>query len=226
MQGRKRESRCRLFQMPAEILADIVDLLADDKSALASLALVNSDCRYLARSCQFAEIHFDYSNRSQQLLLHLAKEALPETDLTTRTFPIGMCVRRVTFASRPECVIACHEELHNSIFSERASLYSQEQRDKLQREAKAHYIALRKISTLVITYAMPNLEVFTWEVPFSVDNNFLKELSRCPAQHIKLKRFKIDKPWLMEPPLTPALWPLRSLDLDVELAHGLGCRSA
>ncbi|KAL6893440.1 hypothetical protein GGI43DRAFT_413342 [Trichoderma evansii] len=72
MQGRKRESHCRLLQMPTEILADIVDLIADDKPALASLALVNSDCRYLARSCQFAEIHFNYSNRGQQLLRHLA----------------------------------------------------------------------------------------------------------------------------------------------------------
>ncbi|KAK1243958.1 hypothetical protein MKX08_002096 [Trichoderma sp. CBMAI-0020] len=206
--------------MPSEILADIVDLLADDKSALASLALVNSDCRYLARSCQFAEIHFDYSNQSHQLLVHLAKEALRKTDLTTRTFPIGVCVRRVTFASRPECVTACYEELHNSIFSERANLYSQEQRDKLRQEAKAHYIALRKLSTLVITYAMPNLEVFTWEDPFSVDDNFLKEVSRCSAQHVRLKRFKLDKLWLMEPPLVPALWPLRSLDLDVELACG------
>jgi hypothetical protein len=67
---------------------------------------------------------------------------------------------------------------------------------------------------------MPNLEVFAWEDSFSVDNNFLKEVSRCSAKHIKLIRFQIDKPWLMEPPLTPALWPLRSLDLDVGLAHG------
>ncbi|EHK41902.1 uncharacterized protein TrAtP1_011552 [Trichoderma atroviride] len=220
MQGRKRESRCRLFQMPAEILADIVDFLADDKSALACLALVNSDCRYLARSCQFAEIHFDYSHQSRQLLLHLAEEALRETDLTTRTFPIGRCVRSVIFASRPECVMACYEELHNSIFSERASSYSEEQRAKLQEAAKAHYITLRNIATLVVTCAMPNLEVFTWKDPFSVDDNFLKHVSRCSAQHIRLQRVKLDKPWRMEPPLAPALWPLRSLDFDVELAYG------
>ncbi|KAL7925796.1 hypothetical protein ACQKWADRAFT_200950 [Trichoderma austrokoningii] len=224
MQGRKRESRCRLFQMPAEILADIVDLLADDKPALASLALANSDCRYLARSCQFAEIHFDYGIQSHKLLMHLAQEALRGLDLTTttttrNTFPIGVCVRRVTFASRPECVITCHGELYDSIFSERADSFSQEQRDKLRQEANAHYIALRKLSTFVVTRAMPNLEAFTWEDPFSVDSDFLKDVSRCSAQHIKLKRFKIDKPWLVEPPLTPARWPLRSLDLDVELAH-------
>lgn len=218
MQGRKRESRCTLFQMPAEILADIVDLLADDKSALASLALVNTDCRYLARSCQFAEIHFDYSYQAQQLLLHLAEEAQRATDLTTRACPIGICVRRVTFASRTEYVIARHEELHDSIFGEDADLYSQEQRDKLRQDAQAQYILLRKLSSLVVTCTMPNLEVFTWGDPIPVDDNFLTAVSRCPARHIKLKKFRISKPWLMEPPLVPALWPLRSLDLDVELS--------
>jgi hypothetical protein len=154
MQGRKRESGCRLFQMPAEILADIVDLLADDKSTLASLALVNSDCRCLARSCQFAEIHFDYSIRSQMLLLHLAKEALRKPDPTTRTFPIGVCVRRFTFASSTEHIIACHEELYNSIFSGKASSYSQEQRDQLRQKANEHYIELRNFSTMIITRAI------------------------------------------------------------------------
>jgi hypothetical protein len=47
------------ISLPTDILVDMVDLLADVKPALASLALVNSDCGYLARSCQFAEIHFE-----------------------------------------------------------------------------------------------------------------------------------------------------------------------
>ncbi|KAL7893195.1 hypothetical protein HDV63DRAFT_387573 [Trichoderma sp. SZMC 28014] len=215
MQGRQRESHCRLFQMPAEILADIINLLADDKSTLASLALVNSDCRYLARSCQFAEIHFDYSSQSQQLLMHLAEEARRGTNSTTRTCPIGICVRRVTFASRPEFVIAPYEELHYSMLGDTAGLYSQESRNKLPQDALAECTELQKLSLL----AMPNLEVFTWEDPIPVDDSFLKEFSQCSARHIKLERFKIDKPWLLEPPLVPALWPLRSLDLDVELAH-------
>lgn len=86
LQGRKRQSQCRLLQMPAEILTGIVDFLADNKPALAALAIVNSDCCYLARSCQFAEIWFDYSSHAQQLLAHLAKEAPHKTDVMTRTF--------------------------------------------------------------------------------------------------------------------------------------------
>ena len=65
--------------MPAEILAEIVNLLGDSKSALANLALVNSDCRQLARTSQFAEVPFDYSAQSKGLFAHLAKEAGSQT---------------------------------------------------------------------------------------------------------------------------------------------------
>lgn len=218
MQGRRRESHCRLLQMPAEILANIVDLLAGDKPALASLALVNSDCCYLARSCQFAEMHFDYSHGAQQLLQHLAKEALHETHVATRTFPIGICVRKVRFASRRECVIACHQDLYKANFGEGAGPYSQEQRDRLEQDARAHYMALRDCSTMAITHAMPNLEALAWEDSFPIDGKFLKEISTCSAQHIKLKGQL--NPWLMESPLPPARWPLRSLHLDVQMPFG------
>jgi hypothetical protein len=59
--------------------------------------------------------------------LHLATEALHETDVTTRSFPIDICVRRVTSESRRECVIAIHQELYDSIFSKTARSYSEEQ---------------------------------------------------------------------------------------------------
>lgn len=221
MQGRKRESQCKLLQMPAEILAVIVDLLAGDTPSLASLALVSSDCCHLARSYQFAEIHFDYSSRAQQFLTHLAEEALRKTDVTTRTFPIGICVRRVRFASRPECVIACHQELYDSIFSDSASLYSPEQREKLLQEAGEQYAAFRNRSVLAITRVMPNLEVLTWEDQFPMDNKFLNAISQCSAHHIKLEKVKIGGSLLMKAPSISALWPLRSVDLDIRLAQGL-----
>lgn len=60
MEGKPCISGSRLLGIPAEILAIIVDFIADDKPTLAALALVNSDCRQLARSCQFVDICFDY----------------------------------------------------------------------------------------------------------------------------------------------------------------------
>ncbi|KAM0546197.1 hypothetical protein ACHAPJ_010981 [Fusarium lateritium] len=75
MRGQPRASQCRLLQLPAEILADVVDLMADDSLSLACLALVNSDCRHLARSCQFAEVLFDYSPRMLDFLMAMAEES-------------------------------------------------------------------------------------------------------------------------------------------------------
>lgn len=53
MKHRPRASRSSLLQLPAGILADLVELLKDDRKTLASLALVDSDCQQLACCCQF-----------------------------------------------------------------------------------------------------------------------------------------------------------------------------
>ncbi|RKK58062.1 hypothetical protein BFJ67_g3138 [Fusarium oxysporum f. sp. cepae] len=74
MQGRPRVSSCKLLQLPAEILADIVDLLSDDRASLESLALVNSDCQQLASCCHFAEVNFDYSLEAKQLASQLVED--------------------------------------------------------------------------------------------------------------------------------------------------------
>lgn len=51
MGGQPRASNSRFLEVPRGILADIVDFLADDRAALATLALVNGVCRQLARVC-------------------------------------------------------------------------------------------------------------------------------------------------------------------------------
>ncbi|KAK2772790.1 hypothetical protein CKAH01_13792 [Colletotrichum kahawae] len=75
MEARPAASQSLLFRLPPEILGDIMDLIADEQPSLASLALVNSDCRQLARSCQFAVVTFDYSPASRQLAQLLSTEA-------------------------------------------------------------------------------------------------------------------------------------------------------
>lgn len=212
MEGRERASHSKLLQMPAEILADIVDLLSDDKSTLASLAIVNSDCRQLARCCQFAEVNFDYSYQARQLLLELARGVLTEPQQLT----IAACVRRVVFASAPQHVASHHREMYESIWGEAAESFTQEQREALRKEGSEHYVLLRKFAMLAIS-AMPNLETLIWADGFSLDRNFFERATRSAAQHVKMNRVTIDEPWCMEPPLTPTTWPIRSLDLNISL---------
>ncbi|KAH6952234.1 hypothetical protein DER45DRAFT_577759 [Fusarium avenaceum] len=213
MQGRLRTSSSRLIQLPAEILSDIVDLLSDDKPTLASLALVNSDCRQLARCCQFAEVHFDYSLRIHQLIAELANE--PSLHLSQPG--IAACIRTVTFASRPRYVQEIHRQLYESVYGHEKESVTRERRDVLRREGNTHYTLLRAVAVQAIS-ELPNLETLILRDGFSLDKECIERITRCAAQHIVLDGTAIDASWSLRPPLTPPTWPIRSLCLNIQLA--------
>ncbi|KAI0452877.1 hypothetical protein F5B21DRAFT_515717 [Xylaria acuta] len=87
-----------LFTIPREILHLIIGHVASDKSHLASLALVNSTCRQLARSCQFNNLHLDYGSAALEVLAMLQKEAVQRSrssDRMTMSPSLGACVRQL-----------------------------------------------------------------------------------------------------------------------------------
>ncbi|KAK1237353.1 hypothetical protein MKX08_002978 [Trichoderma sp. CBMAI-0020] len=83
-------------QVPVELLDETKGLNPRDVRSLASLALANSISLYLARPCQFKDIRFDYSHRSNKLVRHLAVENLDGTK-EIRSVPLGIRFRRVIF---------------------------------------------------------------------------------------------------------------------------------
>ncbi|KAI1781365.1 hypothetical protein F4818DRAFT_398809 [Hypoxylon cercidicola] len=87
-----------LFTIPTEILELIIGYVASDKSHLASLALVNSACRQLARSCQFKSIVLDYGSTATKVLALLSKEAAQRyrsADRVSISPSLGICVRQL-----------------------------------------------------------------------------------------------------------------------------------
>ncbi|KAM5376942.1 hypothetical protein ACJZ2D_005286 [Fusarium nematophilum] len=198
MGNRERASHSRLLRMPAEILADIVDLLSEDKPTLVSLALVNSDCRQLARSCQFAEVHFDYSSQARQHFLELGHGSLAESQQPT----IAACVRRVTFASQPRHVAECHRDMYESIWGETAQSYTREQRNIFREQGNEYYVQLRKFLLVAIS-TMRNLEALIWADKFPLDRDFFETVTRSTVQHFLSA-------------------PLRSLDLSEKILARLG----
>lgn len=87
-----------LFNCPTEVLADIVDHLGADPKDFASLALVNSDCRQLARSWQFCKITMDSTPRAEAILALLLLEA----DLRQQNklgLSLGACIRHIETGS-------------------------------------------------------------------------------------------------------------------------------
>ncbi|RYP76361.1 hypothetical protein DL771_001800 [Monosporascus sp. 5C6A] len=221
MEGRARKSESRLLQLPAELLGDIADELADDKPTLASLALVNSDCRQLARSCQFAEVCFDYSPQAIGLLHKLLDECL-ERQNSSRNLTIGSCIRRVTMAADVQWMARRNEKLYESIWGETSSQFTKEDTQLLREEGSKQYEAYRNCVLRVISGAMPNLEYVGWHDRYLVYEDFFALLSRSPAQHLILHRVPLNQPYILEPPVTPATWPLRSLSLSVREAFRFG----
>lgn len=159
MEGRARASRSRLLQMPAEILADILDLLSDEKSTLSCLALVNSDCRQLARCGQFAEVHFDYSRQAQQFFV--IRACMWIFDQATTTYHCRLRSQSYLCVS---CTIRCttSQDLYESIWGEAAQSFTQDLRETFRKESGEFFTQLRKASVLAIS-AMPNLETLIWK---------------------------------------------------------------
>ena len=205
--------------MPVELLADIVELLAEDASSLANLALVNIDCRQMARSAQFVEVCFDYSITSRKLLLKLITETASKSRGENNPSH-GACICRVSMQSSREWIIWAHNELYKSIWGgkETRESYTREQRGEVNRKAAQEYQQYRTPVLIAIYSAMPNLEAIAWKDAYQVDEAFINWITHTPARHLKLARVPIEFAYLCAPPLTPPSLPLRSLYLDVHLA--------
>ncbi|KAF4993707.1 hypothetical protein FGRMN_6284 [Fusarium graminum] len=215
MRGQPRASKSKITQLPAEILAEIIDLLSNDKSSLASLALVNSDCRQLARCRQFAEVDFDYSLPAQSLAMHLAQEAT----IPSQRPKIASCIRLAIFASRWHHLAQQHPQLYESVEGEEAESFTEEQRRKLNEEGDTYYRNFQTACLGAIS-AMSNLESLIWRDRFPLDVRFFEILTRGSAQHVELVGTTLYEPWSLKPPLTPSFWPIRSLKLNVKLDLG------
>ncbi|KAI0131452.1 hypothetical protein F4814DRAFT_169454 [Daldinia grandis] len=212
MEGRPLVSQSRLLQLPSDILTDIVNLLADDSSTLASLAKVNSDCRQLARSSQFAEISFNYANsQAQQLLSKLDQERISRNNNSKQGPTIGACVRRITTASYPDFVI---------YFMRSETFQTTETSAEREEQAHQRYKSIRADIQRVICSALPNLEVIVWHDAYPMGISLFKHIMESPARHLWLRRLPIEKQTIvtfLEQPPIPSTWPLRSLVISVYL---------
>lgn len=107
MEGRTVDSQSYLFALPIEILGQIMQyLFAGD---LATLALVNSDCRQLARSQQFKAIRLDYSPNTWLLLEKLSSGALGQIQNPIPGSYPGSSIRHLKIATDSGWVEDCQQ---------------------------------------------------------------------------------------------------------------------
>ncbi|ETS03831.1 hypothetical protein M419DRAFT_74030, partial [Trichoderma reesei RUT C-30] len=216
MEGRPPASKSPLFTLPPEILGEIMNLLVDEKATISALALVNSDCRQLARSCWFADVCFDYGPRSNQLLSHLTREACAKQNKDTPIRPpfIGSCIRRVTVRSDRDYVADVHSELYDSTRGDTARTVTAQERAELRKAATDYYFETHITSLLTAMSVMPNIESLVWYDKMCLDKSFFKCVTRLPLHHLKICNAYIGNPYCLNS-LGRSVLSLKTLHLDI-----------
>lgn len=210
------------LDLPAEIIAEVAELLAGDTSTLANLALVNIECRQIARTAQFADVTFDYSPRSHALLRKLIDEISEGQQDTTRR-PIGACIRRITMEYEKYWATAGRYDPNESTSGESPESFSHEQRQEPMRKIVTYSYTngYRALLLKAVAVAMPNLHAIAWGDEWSVDEPFFHAISQSPVRHLKLYQTPIDSPHSIQVLRTLPSWPLRSLYLEVRVSFSL-----
>ncbi|MCJ1251963.1 hypothetical protein MMC30_009201 [Trapelia coarctata] len=210
-EGRPPVSTAPLFKLPVEIL-NLVNLHVP-ASSLASFALVNSDCRQLARSRQFASVKFDYSDVSY-FLLHLLTTEVKERVLSkgaTRKPSLGVCIRRITVATDPQWVSHRHQISLTRAFAD----LDEDLRDKrIAAAGKEFFGTYLSCIQCLLRYSrrgLPHLELLDWGDKVVLSRSFFNEIASSSIKHLKLHRVAIDEEFEVD---SDAL-SLRTLQLNI-----------
>ncbi|KAE8547738.1 hypothetical protein EYB25_009531 [Talaromyces marneffei] len=211
-----------LLNLPVEILSEIVKYIETDKSSLASLALVNSDCRQLARSCQFRDVLIDFSPRSSYILGVLIREAterMRTKDRLTRRPALGACVRYMTTnlthywkerkAMRPKIS-------EGEASTDRAAF---QQWMELSGNVSTRIDHVYDPSLLLVITTLPHLEILDWDKVADINPYFLDSLGASTVKHLKFEG-NLDSDNMAMQLEDGASWPLLSLDIHVKWDFG------
>jgi hypothetical protein len=212
-EGRPPKSTALLFQQPFEIIGAIAQLIPPD--SLNSLALVNTDCRQLARSRRFASVRLDYTYDSLWLTQVLLEEAVErgENRGLTWTPSLGACIRRLQVAADPK-------NLPLRYVVDIATLKSIGEELRAQRLQALHarfFGSYIPAIQSVLPLALPHLEFLDFADQISMPRSFFNAISCSSIQHLKLDRVWIEEEFEIALPgaLAHPGWRLRSLHLEL-----------
>ncbi|KAM0212694.1 hypothetical protein ACHAQI_004650 [Fusarium lateritium] len=208
MDGRPRASGSKLLQLPAEILATIVDYVGTNRRAIRRLALVNSDCRQLARTRQFAKVEYNYSQKMTTLITELLKERQDRPSIKD-------CVRHFTYSPDPEEARKQHPMAYRLWMSEYRNYMSREDETMLDL-THAMYKSYQMAAALVASQ-MSNLETLIWHDQLVTSKETFTALAMSKAHSLKLRNVEISEGWSLGPAISRRNRPLRSLYLDVQV---------
>ena len=213
-EGRPFSSDFLLSRLPIELVWHIIQLVPQED--LRNLALVNRDCRQLARSRQFANVRFDYSDSAIGILGVLLKEheERSENHGKTRLPSIGACIRKITVATNPGWITYRHEIELSEDFTQ---LDAGVRKARLDEACKTFFEEYMPKIGLVLsnTQVLPRLEYLFWADGAPVDKNFFEAIISSNLRHLVLRRVSVDKEFSLGLLSDQCRWRLNSLYLDV-----------
>ncbi|KAF4626779.1 hypothetical protein G7Y89_g11380 [Cudoniella acicularis] len=218
-ESRPRASAAALFRFPSEILGIILSYI--DSSSLGSLALVNSDCRQLARSRQFAGVCFDYSPATSDLISKLLEENTERTSSgnSVNRGAICPCIRRLNIATDSVWLTHFHDievcrefRIHSN---GKGSIKDSEERLSKATDAYNEYV--KRIQSLLSSRTtLPHLELVDWQDTMPVPRSFFTSLVTSRIQHLRLRGVFVVEEFEIDLPPQADTWELRTLLLDIK----------
>jgi hypothetical protein len=215
MENRPFKSTAPLFQLASEVLGIILSYV--DSDSLGSLALVNSDCRQLARSRQFASVCFDYSDAALALISLLLDEKASRSQsnniLGSNGGAIGPCIRRLTVATNPGWVT----HRHDIELSEEFNALEKSVRDEREGRASDAFSQYKGHIEFILSSSatLPHLELLDWEDRVPLQQSFFNSLTTSSIQHLKLYRVSVNEEFEIAQPAVSDRWNLRTLNMDI-----------
>ena len=214
--GRSVTSQTLLFRLPIELVQEVVAYL--DIVDLKSLALVDRDCRQLARSRLFASVVLDYSSERWQLLNELLREVRvrQDNDGVSESPSIGVCIRHLTVRTNPRAM-ASHFKIGK--YSGR-SLTPEKKEEVIDSYCETYLPAIAQI----LRSALPNLDGLEWGDHIAIPQYMFTAISSSPIRQIGLRNGVLGSGCeYPDPPVEPRQrWALRSLNWWIvpELNYG------
>ncbi|APA15402.1 hypothetical protein sscle_14g101720 [Sclerotinia sclerotiorum 1980 UF-70] len=181
-----------LFKTSLVFLQMVLDSL--ESKDLASFALLNRECRQLARSRQFCAVSIDISPRSWGIVKILCHERLEreKSNNGVVSFPtLGACIRGISVKIQDNFTGMPIKDPSLEHRLDCPQTYRVPLGDYNERAIYDIPFELRKI--LCCQWTLPYLETLKWNLNYCFDNSLVRALARPSLQNLILFDVSVDK---------------------------------
>ncbi|KAF9524470.1 hypothetical protein CPB83DRAFT_861201 [Crepidotus variabilis] len=189
-------SNLPILRLPTELFPSITRYLSSRD--LASLSLVDRDCRLLAALSQFKSLQLNIAN-SKCRFIRDCHPSVPDDSEYVRA-----CVRRLRVVMHPESGVRRSDGPPNPISLPLSSTSG---------ECTFACIDYFQAMGDVIEKALPNLHVLDFDIPYALPPTLLQSIFRSPVKHFRLNgTMLIDD---VRTPISSGFMPLETLNLKI-----------